>query len=222
VPMIHFTPPGMFGAPPINEVGVGYDPDFVRAELELAGYPNCEGFPDLEVVTYTGSPGQWAEFVAASAERELGCPANLFTIEQQEFSVLLQTVARDNPPEDRPNMWTLGWGPDYPDANNWVFDVLHCDSLQNDTARPCSEVDDLIVQAARESDPENRIEMYYRIEEMLFGRDGMHPILPLFMLLDYSLVRPWYDVPLETDGLFGGVHWDYRSIDQEMQLAARG
>ena len=47
IPMIHFTPPGMFGAPPINEVGVGYDPEFAAAQMADAGYANCEGFPNL-------------------------------------------------------------------------------------------------------------------------------------------------------------------------------
>lgn len=219
-PMIHFTPPGMFGAPPINEVGVGYDPEFARAQIAEAGYPGCAGFPNVEFVTYQGA-GTWAEFLAASVERELGCDPNLFTIEQQEFSVLLETVDKNNPPEDRPNLWTLGWGPDYADANNWVNEVLYCEG-QNDFTRPCSEVDDLIIEAAREPDPERRIELYYRIEEMLFGPEGVVPIIPLFMRIDYVLVKPWYTVPVETDGLFGGPHWDWRSIDQAAQLAARG
>ena len=31
VPMKHFAPPGIFGAPPIDEVGVGYDPEYAAA-----------------------------------------------------------------------------------------------------------------------------------------------------------------------------------------------
>lgn len=219
VPMIHFTPPGMFGAPPINEVGVGYDPEYAREQLALAGYPDCEGFPSIEIVTYTGA-GNWAEFLSASAERELGCDPNLLQVEQQEFSVLLETTDPRNPPEDRPNIWTLGWGPDYPDANNWVNDVLHCEG-ENTFKRPCSEVDDLITQASMENDPDVRIELYYRIEEQFFGPEGDFPILPIFMRLDYSLHKPWFTGPFETDGLFGGSHFDWRSIDQEAQSAAR-
>lgn len=219
IPMIHFTPPGMFGAPPINEVGVGYDPDYAREQFELAGYPNCEGFPNLEIVTYASATDD-AEFLAAAVERELGCDPNIFTIEAQEFSVLLETVDKNNATEDRPNMWTLGWGPDYADANNWVNEVLYCEG-QNDPKRPCSEVDDLIIEAARESDPERRIELYYIIEDMLFGPDGVVPIIPQYMGIGYTLIKPWYTGPFETDGLFGGDHWDFRSIDQEAQLAAR-
>jgi len=219
VPMIHLTPPGMFGAPPINEVGVGYDPDFAREQMELAGYPNCEGLPSLELIAYQGA-GNWAEFLAASAERELGCDPNLLQVEQQEFSVLLESVDPRNPTPDRPNAWTLGWGPDYPDANNWVGDVLQCEG-ENTFKRPCTEADDLITQAARANDPEERIELYYQISGMFFGPEGDHPIITLFMRLDYTLHKPWYTGPFETDGLFGGAHYDWRTVDQAAQSEAR-
>lgn len=226
VPVMHFTPPGMAGSVGINEVGIdgegiGYDPEFARAEIEAAGFPNCEGFPSIDVLTYTGT-AEWAEFVQAEVENNLGCDPSVFSIEQQEFSVLLQTTSSDTPTEERPNMWTLGWGPDYPDANNWVFDAgLHCES-QNDFMRPCDEVDDLILEAQTETDPDARNELYRQIEEMFFGYDGLHPIMPLFMRAGFVQVKPWLTIPIETDGLFGGNHYDWYSIDQEAQLAARG
>ncbi|MBN1201706.1 MAG: peptide ABC transporter substrate-binding protein [Anaerolineae bacterium] len=221
VPMIHLIPPGMFGAVPINEVGVGYNPEYAKEQMDMGPYPNCEGFPPIEVVTYQNR-GDWAEIVAASVEEVLGCPTNLFTIEQLEFSVLLEVTNKRTPSEDRPHMWTLGWGPDYPDAHNWVFDagLLSCEG-ENNLMRPCTEIDDLIMQAKVESDPEVRKELYYRVEELAFGPEGEHSIMPLFMGIGYSLVKPWLSGPLETDGLFGGAHYDWRSIDQEAQLAAR-
>ncbi len=219
-PMIHLTPPGMFGAPPINEVGVGYDPEYAKAELEAAGYANCQGLPNIEVVTYSSS-ATWAEFLAAGVERDLGCDPNIMTIEQQEFSVLLETIDPRNAPEDRPNIWTLGWAPDYPDANNWVGDVLACEG-ENTFKRPCTEVDDLITQAAQEPDPQARVELYYQIEDMFFGTEGEYPIIPLYMQLSYALTKPWVTGPFDTDGLFGGIHYDWRNVDQAAQQAARG
>jgi hypothetical protein len=65
------------------------------------------------------------------------------------------------------------------------------------------------------------MEMYYQIEEGFFGTDGLYPIIPLYMSLTFSLVKPWYTGPFETDGIFGGAHWDYRNIDQAAQSAAR-
>ncbi len=217
VPMIHFTPPGMFGAPPINEVGVGYNPDYAREQIALAGYENCEGFPTVEV----DAGGGFGEFLAASAERELGCDRDIFTLSEVDFAVLLEWIDPRNAPEDRPNMWGIAWGPDYGDANNWVGDVLSCES-ENAFKRPCSEVDDLIDQARTEPDPETRLELYYRIEEAFFGPEGEHPIIPLDTRLTLILHQPWADAPLSTDGLFGGDHYDWRSIDQEAQAAGRG
>lgn len=221
VPMIHFTPPGMFGAVPINEVGVGYDPDFARSELALAGYPDCEGLPQITINTFT-SATSWGEYLAVAAEQELGCSPSSIFIQPLEFTVLLESFKPDVPTAERPNMWTAVWGPDYPDANNWVFDSgLGCES-ENEYLRPCSEVDDLIDAAARESDPQTRRELYYQIEEMFFGPDGIHPMISLMLRVDQVMFQTWYTGPFETDGLFSGVHYDWRYIDQAAQLAARG
>jgi oligopeptide transport system substrate-binding protein len=219
VPMIHFTPPGMAHAVPINEVGVGFDPEFARAEMAAAGYENCEGFPNVNLVTYQGA-GTWAEFWAAAAEEHLGCSPDLFTIEQLEFSVLLEVVDPRTPTQDRPSAWTLGWGPDYGDANNWVGDVLSCES-ENTFLRPCSAIDDLIDQAAAEGDPAVRDQLYREIEEGFFGPEGEQPIVPLYLRADFQLVKTWYTGPFETDGLFGGGHWDARNVDMAAKLAAR-
>jgi oligopeptide transport system substrate-binding protein len=220
VPMIHFTPPGMAHAPPINEVGVGFDPAYAQEQIELAGYPGCEGFPNIEIVTYQGA-GTWAEFWAAGAEEHLGCDPTVINVEQLEFSVLLEVIDADTPTQDRPNAWTLGWGPDYGDANNWVNDVLSCTS-DNAFNRPCSELDDLIDEAAREGSPERRTELYAEIEEAFFGPEGEHTIAPIFMRSSFSLVKSWYTGPFETDGLFGGAHWGAYSIDMAAKLAAQG
>lgn len=220
VPMIHFTPPGMSHAAPINEIGVGYNPEYAREQLALAGYPNCEGFPNIDMIAYSGA-GTWAEFWAASAERDLGCDPSLINVEQLEFTVLLQVTEPTTPTQDRPNTWTLGWGPDYPDANNWVHDVLSCNVFQR-FLRPCNEVDDLMDEAARESDPDVRTELYAEIEEAFFGPEGEFPIAPLYLRSVYTLVKPWYTGPFETDGNIGGAHYGAYSIDMAAKLAARG
>lgn len=220
VPMIHFTPPGMAHSAPINEIGVGYDPEYAREQLAEAGYPGCEGFPNIDMIAYSGA-GTWAEFWAAAAERDLGCDPGLINVEQLEFSVLLEVTEPTTPTQDRPNTWTLGWGPDYPDANNWVHDVLGCD-VANRFNRPCNEVDDLMAQAARESDPDVRSELYAEIESAFFGPEGEFPIAPIYLRSVYALVKPWYTGPFETDGNIGGAHYGAYNVDMAAKLAARG
>lgn len=220
VPMLHFTPPGMAHAPPINEVGIGFDPAYAQEQIAEAGYPNCEGFPNINVVTYS-SAGSWAEFWASAAEEHLGCSPDLITVESLEFSVLLQVTAPDAPTQDRANAWTAGWGPDYGDANNWVGDVLACDSY-NSFLRPCTEIDDLIEAAGRSSDPAERDALYLEIEDAFFGAEGEFPIAPIYMRAGYSLRQTWYTGPFDTDGLYGGAHWTTLNVDMDAKNAARG
>jgi len=226
IPIAHFMPPGILGAVPINEVGVGtadnvgFDVDYAKEQLAAAGYPNCEGFPDITIANYQGV-AQWSEFLQNAVSTNLGCDASKISIEELEFGVLLEAIRKDKPTAERPNMWTLGWGADYPDGNNWMHDVLSCNA-DNPFLRTCNDTDKMIDDAAKETDSAKRVEMYGKIEEAFFGPEGEFPIIPLFVLTSFSLVKPWYTGFFDTDALFGGPHWNTRKIDQEAQLAARG
>jgi oligopeptide transport system substrate-binding protein len=220
VPMIHFTPPGMFGAPSINEIGVGFDPDYARAQLALAGYPDCKNLPKITTLTFMYAKA--LEFLVTSAVEVLGCDPDRFIIEEQDFEMFIGSIDPALPPEERPHVFFLFWAPDYPDAHNWVGDVLSC-TADNSFNRPCSEIDDLIDQAAVETDLATRAALYANIEERFFGPEGEHPIIPLFMYTSYMLVKPWAQVPT-LSGPEGGAatHYDWITIDQAAQLAARG
>ena len=212
LPMKHFAPPGIFGAPPIDEVGVGYDPEYAAAQLAEAGYPNCEGFPEVSLLGYSGqSTLNWIEFAQANWAENLGCSPDLITIEQQSFSELLATTKLDD--AEAPNMWTLGWGPDYADENNWVNDVLNCKTALR-MKRECNEIDDKLIEAAEEQDPNRRIELYAEIEEMFFGEEGEFPFFPIFLRIAYVADHTWLE---HTPALFGGDQWYTWTIDQAAQ-----
>ncbi|MCP4427653.1 MAG: peptide ABC transporter substrate-binding protein, partial [Chloroflexi bacterium] len=145
LPMKHLAPPGIFGAPPISEVGVGFDVEYAQAQLAEAGYPNCEGFPTITLLGYSGqSTLNWIEFAQANWSENLGCDPSVLQIEQQSFAELLAATSPDTPDSEAVHIWTLGWGPDYADENNWVGDVLWCES-SNRQKRECDAVDDMIV-----------------------------------------------------------------------------
>jgi oligopeptide transport system substrate-binding protein len=210
LPMKHFAPPGIFGAPPIDEVGVGYNPEYAREQLAEAGYPVCEGFPEVSLLGYSGqSTLNWIEFAQANWAENLGCSPDLITIEQQDFSDLLATTKLDD--DEAPNMWTLGWGPDYGDENNWVGDVLSCETAVR-MKRECNEIDDLIDAARVESDPQKRIEMYAEIEDAFFGEEGEFPFMPLYLRIAFVAEHSWLE---RTPALFGGDQWYTWSIDTE-------
>jgi len=217
LPMKHFAPPGIFGAPPIDEIGVGYDPEFAAAQLADAGYPNCEGFPTVTLLGYSGqSTLNWIEYAQAQWETNLGCSADLIQIEQQSFAELLDTTNLED--EEAPNMWTLGWGPDYGDENNWVGDVMYCENAPR-MRRTCNEIDDMIVEAREESDPATRVQLYAEIEEAFFGPEGETPFFPIFLRIQYYAQHSWYQ---RTPALFGGQQFYNYYIDVDAQAAATG
>jgi oligopeptide transport system substrate-binding protein len=220
LPMVHFAPPGIFGAPPIDEVGVGFDPEFAQQQLAEAGYAACQGFPQVTLLTFPGADFQHqAEYAQAQWEEYLGCSPDLIQIEQLPFAEMRDAIA--GPTETRPQIWLWLWTPDYPDENNWVGDVLWCQAdMPAARGRKCSQLDDLIVEARQEPDPERRIALYRQIEEGFFGAEGEAPFMPLCTGMSYTAEHTWLDKgPMDP---FSGERWYNWTIDWKAKQAARG
>jgi ABC-type oligopeptide transport system substrate-binding subunit len=208
--MRHLTPPGVFGAPPIAEVGSGYNPDRAREQMANSGFSDCRLLPP---VTYMISSSdlalQQAELLREMWEEELSCSEEQITIEQVQFGTLLANT-RPDAGAARPDMWDLGWASYYPDANNWMEDVLHCTKSENRQNRNCSDVDNLIENAAVSDIEEFRIDLYRQIERLFFAEDGIEAITPLYARADYLLKQAWVSfVPAS----FGGEQYDTYTID---------
>lgn len=194
-PMKHFAPPGVFGSPQIEAVGVGTNISFARSQLADAGYPDCVGFPSIQVMGYDKqSVRNWLDFSVNQWHENLGCDPALFQVEIVSFQELLQRTSKFASDEDAPHIWPLGWLPDYLDENNWVGDVLECDSHENRQKRSCSEVDTLIKEAGREVDQEKRTSFYRDIEDMFFGKKGEMPIAPMYVRERYFAQHRWLSV----------------------------
>ena len=201
-PMIHFGPPGIKHAPPLDEVGVGYDVAFAQSELTAAGFPNCQGFPTIELVGYDGSSGlDWMQFVKDEWVNNLGCDPGSINISQIPFWDLLEVIKEDD--STAPHLWILGWGPDYPDENNYVGTIFDC-NLTNQFRRPCSNIDDKLETARSLADPADRTNLYYEIEGDLFSESGEYPMMPMFVRDEYQAIHT--DLEIGTNP-FGGEMW---------------
>jgi oligopeptide transport system substrate-binding protein len=221
-PMIHITPPSMPGAPAIDQVGVGYDPKWAVEELAKSPYPGCKSFPEVNSVSQPGRRTRYVEFLIKAWSTVLGCDPALFHNEViEDFSNMIPVISITNDMAKRPHWHPIGWGPDYPDSNNWVGDILKCDIDNAFTSRPCSDVDTLIQQAREETDPAKRKEMYAKIEDMFFGKEGVYPAAPIRLASNYALYQTYLTGPIETDGQVGGEHWDWYTIDKAAQTAVR-
>ena len=134
-------------------------------------------------------------------------------IEQVQFGQLLANTRADSG-ASRPDMWDLGWASYYPDENNWLGDVLHCDDSDNRQRRPCSEVDDMIQEANHNLPVEERWQRYRDIENIFFGPEAIEPISPLYVRGEYLLRQGWLEY---TPAHFGGEQYDTYLVDNNVK-----
>ena len=121
-----------------------------------------------------------AEAIQQMWQEALGVKVNLVT---QEWKVFLKT-RHDDPPQIARN----GWCQDYPDANNFLRDVMRSDSPNNDTRWSNPEFDKLVDQAARETDEAKRKELYIQAEKILVEDDVA--MIPLYWYTRVEVTKP--------------------------------
>jgi ABC-type transport system substrate-binding protein len=213
IPIDRFTPPGYQPSGDTELIGLRYDVMYARDQMTQAGFPNCDNFPNITIMTFR-SATEWGNFLADAAVEFLGCDPTAF-----EVLPVVNTVF--GPDIRSANVWTDVWEPIYPDVHAWVGEGVWCEG-QNLLHRSCADIDNQILQAALETDPLVRESMYADIEVVLFGREGEMPLTPIFVEAGaFILVKPWLHGPFATDGTFGPSHWDAYSIDMSQKLAFR-
>jgi oligopeptide transport system substrate-binding protein len=210
IPMKHLAPPGVFGAPPVDEVGVGYDLEYARSELEMAGYPQCQGLPPLEFFAYSSSAELSPETIR-SWEKNLECPPGTIHFTARTDDVSASDVEWD--------IMGTGWASDFPDEENWLGSILQCENDSPFLDRDCDEVDNLLIQAREETASADRIALYRQIEEAFFGYDGTYPIAPIFSKIQYAANHTWLT---RVPSVFGFERYYDWSVDMDAKGAARG
>lgn len=216
--MRHLAPPGVLLAPPIEDIGVGYSPDYARQQLAASGFSSCRLMPEITfLISSTDLSLQQAELIRRMWIEELGCTEEQIIIEQVQFGLLLANTRADAG-SARPDIWELGWASYYPDAYNWAGDLLHCEESENRHNRPCSEVDELIRQLTGLVEFEERYLLYREIENMFFGADGVTPLAPLYVPGDFVLVQSWLNY---VPAIFGGEQYDTYIIDASAKSLER-
>ena len=159
-PMGNYTPKG----------GLEYDRDKARELLTQAEYPNGEGFPVLEILYNTSdSHKAIAENIAQQWREVLGINATARNREWQTYLADLRNlnfqVARS------------AWIGDYYDPNTF-YDCFIKDGGNNRTGWSNAEYDKLLKQSKATIDPQERQEIYDRMEQILLVEDPA--IVPLY------------------------------------------
>lgn len=178
IPAQAYVPPGIHGYE--NVEGLAYDPERAKELLAEAGYPNGEGFPDVELVYNTSeSHKQVCEVITSMWNDTLGINAKLRNMEWQIYLETVDTMQYQ--------VARAGWIGDYTDPNTFL-DMFVTGGGNNNTGFSNAEYDAAIEAAARETDLEKRFEHFRRAEQILCVDEL--PILPIYYYVNQGLLRP--------------------------------
>lgn len=224
LPARSFTSPGNFGSaaadPDIGSslVQANYSDQVTEAQALLAeaGYPDGAG---LDVLVMHDTSAAHAQIIqAVQAMWQEAFPQAKIRVENQEWGVYLDTLLPEAPDAEKPDIYRLGWCADYPDANNWLNEVFHSKSGQNFARYNNPEFDRLVEQAASETNPAKREDLYRQAEEIFINQDMA--INPIFYHSYVRLYKPWLTKvvisPVSGDPI---AEW---KIDWAAKKAARG
>jgi oligopeptide transport system substrate-binding protein len=178
MPLTSWVPPGMFGHEPSR--GIPFNPEKAKETLKAAGYPDPSKLPKIELRFNTNEDhSRVAENVQAQLKRNLGINVELKNEEWKVFINTLQT--------DPPQIFRMGWMADYPDPDNFL-NLMLTNSDNNHTKWGNKRFDEIIVEAASETDKEKRRKLYDEAQKILVEDDA--PVIPLYSGVNLMLISP--------------------------------
>lgn len=178
LPAYGLVPPGIPGYE--SQECAPEDPDEARRLLAEAGYPGGKGFPRMDILYNTDEAHQTiAELIRKQWQRELGIQIKT---RNEEWASYLSSHR-----QMKYNVSRRAWIGDYIDPNTFL-DMFVTGGEQNNTGFSNTEYDRLIREAATETDPKKRMEMFQRAERILMDE---LPILPIYFYVSKNMVQPY-------------------------------
>lgn len=217
IPAQWFSRPGLAGAPTLEshpDLGVKFNKEEANKVLDeyLAEKGITRADLDLTLMFNTSSGHQKiAEAIQAMWKDNLGVDVKLVN---QEWKVYLETVKS----ADTPQIWRMGWCPDYADANNFIREVFSLNGSSNpadpaDPTKPIGGINWLnedfeakVREAARELDPVKRVELYAEAEQMLVWEGAA--IIPIYWYSRNTTTKPYVTRTFGSGGQESIDKWD--------------
>lgn len=188
MPAGSFTPPAISGYQP--PTGLHADPEEARRLLGDMGYPDGEGFPELEILFNSSENHRLiAEAIQEMWRRELGIHT---TLHNQDLRGYLENRRLLNYEIIR-----SGWVADYQDPMSFLA-LFTTGNPDNQTGWSDPTYDQLVEAARHETDLLARQDLLRRAEEILL-REA--PVIPIYHYSTIRLVDPrvkgWVSHPLD-------------------------
>ncbi len=185
----NMVPPGLPGHTP--GITPSFDPDAARRLLSEAGYGEPGNLPEIECLC-----SQAWSLEALSADLSVQWRQQLGTEvgwKQMEWGSYLRRMQ-----DQLPNLWLMGWGADYPDADSFLRLALvtYSSSGWHD-----ERYFELVDQARHSQDHATRLQLFEAAQRILADQV---PVLPLLYHRGHLLLKPWVvEYPVST------MRWDF-------------
>jgi len=206
LPAYFFSRPDLAAAPRQEDY-----PDYTldedqAAAAEAVAALKAEGV--LSAMTYLTTTSETSSLLAQAWQQQwLEVGLDMIEIQQQEFAVLLDTIGTV---DTNPAIHSIGWCLDYPDANNFLYDVLHSSGADNwGFGFRNAEFDALVEQAQVESDQEVRRELYAQAENILVNQEVV--LIPLWYTVNRELTKSYVERPY---GLTSTPYFEFWSVSK--------
>ncbi len=232
IPATTFAPPATFGAPAPGTAGLGYDPELAWTSLQEylteQGLESTAEFASKYNIVLAHNTGELHARVAEAVQEmlleNLGVSVQ---VKDQDWTDLLEATTSTAPLEESYHIFRMGWCADYPDEDNWLRAVFHFQEGSNRVRRQCAEpncsvlvgpsqFDELVEQAARETNPDLRASLYAPAEDILAGQEVAAAFL--FQHAANTVTWSWLhrDYPY-----MGGANWYEWTLDWEIKKVNR-
>jgi oligopeptide transport system substrate-binding protein len=192
-----FTNPGAAGAPQPDkypDLGVKYDPAKAKELMDAYLAEKGTTADKLNIVLMFNTSEahkQRAEAVQQMWKDTLGVSVQLAN---QEWKVYLQQRREGNE-----NIYRGSWVQDYPDANNFLWDVFGPGGGYADVVDwQDDKFNELLTTAAQETDPAKRMALYADAEKILVNEQAV--VAPLYWYSTPTLYRPNVKYPKSITG----------------------
>jgi len=213
-----FARPGLAGSPTMADhpdLGIKYDPEAAKAELQsyLDEKDVTADSLDLTLQFNTSAGHQAiAETIQQMWKDTLGVDVKLTN---QESAVHFDSIKS----KDTPQIYRLGWCLDYPDANNFDREVVAVNGSQNpadESGEPYGgfnwkndEFESLVLEAAKETDPAKRVDLYAQAEQIAMVDDAI--MIPLYWYTNLDLTKSYVTRTYSSTGHEAFEKWDIES-----------